>query len=203
MMPLRSIARDFPPRSAGWCRHLAALLFATGLGCGVALAADPAPATPANSDSALALKKMAERSKLTKTRINALLRDRLSPPPPPVNVPNPFQIGAGGTVALTAPPPGPEEQVATVEVVTPEIPEAEPNPDVATLARFVSELKITGHFILGGVSRLTINSVLYKEGDLIRQGAPEAPYYIKIEKVTADELTLRLNEVVQTVKFKI
>lgn len=182
-----------------WLQKLLPLL------CGAALllsaaTSHAAPAEPPLSDAALALKKMADRSKLTKTRISALLRDRLNPVPLAPNSPNPFQIGGGGTATLTA--PAATEQIATVET-EPVIPDAEPNPDVATLAHFVAELKISGHFVIGGVSRLTINQVLYKEGDLIRQGTPEAPYYIKIEKITDDELTLSLNDTVQKLKFKI
>lgn len=172
------------------------------LGASLLLGPVVSPAAPEAplSDTALALKKMAERSKLTKTRINALVRDRLAPTPLAPNAPNPFQLTTGGTAALIAPPP--TEPTATVEVVSP-VTEAEPNPDAATLARFVTELKISGHFVIGGISRLTINQVLYKEGDLIRQGTPEAPYYIKIEKITHEELTLSLNNAVQKLKFKI
>lgn len=176
------------------------LIAVTALWLGATLPA----AEPAQTDAALALKKLAERSKLTKSRITTLLRDRMNPPPPKVNPPNPFQVTGGGTVALANPAANPTETpVATLEVVDAPVPDAEPNPDVTTLARFVTDLKISGHFVIGGVSRLTINQVLYKEGDLIRQGPPEAPFYIKIEKVTNDELTLRLNEAVQKVKFKI
>lgn len=164
-------------------------------------AVQAADASAPQSDAALALKKLADRSKLTKARINTLLRDRLTPPPFTPNPSNPFQLTGGGTATLNN--PAPTETVAKVEVVTEAPVEDQPNPDIATLARFLSELKISGHFVIGGISRLTINQVLYKEGDLIRQGTPEAPYYIKIEKITNTELTLRLNEVVQVVKFKI
>lgn len=162
-------------------------------------AAEPAAGAAPLSESAQALKKLAERSKLTKTRITTLLRDRLSPPPLTPNVPNPFQLTSGGTAALTAPVP--VEQVAEIQIEAP-VTDAEPDPDVATLGRFVADLKISGHFIIGGISRLTINQILYKEGDLIRQGTPEAPYYFKIEKITDDELTLSLNAAVQKLKFK-
>jgi hypothetical protein len=159
-------------------------LFCLALAALVATTAGHAAAAKAESATALALKRVADRYALTKTRISQLLDDRLHPEPLPNPLPNPFY-----RVAETPVPDAvPDKPVEAV------VPAAADLSDGDTLARFAAGMKISGLIMLSDAPHLTINSALYKEGDVIPAGNKDQPVYIQVQQITPDELTLRLND---------
>lgn len=164
-------------------------------------AATPAAAQDNKADPAtiLALKRVAERYALTKTRISTLLDKRMNPTPLAPNLPNPFyhppDIPAGeGTRPGGGLLPGGE-----TETTAP----AEPDDsDVGTLARFVSTLKVGGLTTSRGTLHLTLNGTLCKTGDIIPIEVKGHTTYIQVVKITSDELTLGLNEERQVIRVR-
>ena len=176
--------------------RLAPALF---LALALLLVAGPAAAAPEKADAAttIALKRVSDRYALTKTRISALLDQRLNPSPLPTTLPNPFYrspdlpptdasrgVLPGGPADSNVPPAGPDES------------------DADTLAKFVATLKVSGVTVLNGRSLLTLNQTLCKAGDTIPLEIKGHTVYIQVLKITADELTLRLNEDEQVVRLK-
>ena len=162
----------------------AALLLAAGSG----RAADAPDAA-----TAVTLKRVADRYALTKTRIAALLEQRMHPAPLPNNLPNPFYHPS----ALPAPDDVP---TTPADVVT--VPAAPDISDADTLAKFISSIKISGVVMMGGQPLLTINSTLCKVGDVIPIGSKEHPSFISVLRLTPDEVTLGLNQAEQTVRVR-
>ena len=163
------------------------------------LVAGPAPAAPEKADAAttIALKRAADRYALTKTRISALLDQRLNPAPLPANLPNPFYRSSDlppTDVSRGGPPGGPVDSNV--------LPAGPDESDADTLAKFVATLKVSGVTVLNGRSLLTLNQTLCKAGDTIPLEIKGHTVYIQVLKITADELTLRLNEDEQVVRLK-
>jgi hypothetical protein len=164
-------------------------------------AGTPAAAQDNKADPAtiLALKRVAERYALTKTRISTLLDRRMNPTPVAPNLPNPFYhppdvpVGDAGRPGVLV--PGGENPEMTVP--------AEPDEgDAATLARFVSTLKVSGLTTLRGILHLTLNGAVCKTGDIIPVEVKGHSVYVQVVKITPDELTLGLNEERQVVRLR-
>jgi hypothetical protein len=162
----------------------ATLLFTAG-------ALGAAPAAKPESATAIALRKVAERYALTKSRIASLLDERVHPTPLPTKLPNPFYR----VPELPATDTPPEADTAVV-------PAAPDVSDADTLAKFAAGLKISGLIMLNDTPRLTINSTLCKVGDVIPAGSKERPVFIQVQSITADELTLRLNDATQVLRVR-
>jgi hypothetical protein len=171
-----------PPR----LRLLVLTVLLLGL-TGAVRAADPAKTENATT---LALKKITERYALTRLRIDTLIGSRLNPPALAANLPNPF---------YAAPALPPAETTAPVEDIVPTAPDSS---DADTLARYAAALKISGGMVINGQPLLTINSALYKVGDVIPVGTKSKQVYLQVLRITPTELTLGLNEVQQVVTLK-
>ncbi len=166
----------------------ALLLTAVLLSGGSGLAADkPDTATAA------ALKKVSDRYALTKTRIAALLEQRIHPTPLPDNLPNPFYHSQ-------VIPPSDNAPVTPTDTAL--VPAAADISDADTLAKFVAGIKISGLVVLAGQPHLTINSTLCKAGDVIPAGTKDHPLYISVVHLTPEEVTLGLNQAEQTVRLR-
>ncbi len=156
-------------------------------------AAASAAAGKTDSVTALALKRVADRYALTKSRISALLDERRNPTPLPATLANPFYRPpdlpsgvetSGGPGEGTVVPPVPDET------------------DEGTLARFAASLRISGLTVLNGVPLLTLNGTLCKAGDTIPLESKGRTAYIQVITITPDELTLGLNAERQVVRVK-
>ncbi|MDB6113966.1 MAG: hypothetical protein JWQ62_911 [Lacunisphaera sp.] len=174
--------KSFRPRS---------LIFAAAL---LVLAPTVGRAAPAKPDSATtaALKKITDRYALTKTRIAALLEQRMDPPPLPASLPNPFYHSPNIPIVETAPGPTPD-------VVAPAGPDSS---DADTLARFAATMKIGGLVERNGQPHLMVNATLCKAGDVIPAGSRDNKVYIQILRITPEEVVLGLNQFEQTVKLR-
>ena len=120
-----------------------------------------------------------------RAKIEALLNPRLKPEPLPAKPANPFQFTLPGTVVL---PTGPIDSGPTRPLPT------ALTDDDQILAYGVARLRITGQVLRGGVSHLLINSVTYKESDLIPvHAAGDTVYYIRIVRIGDGEVTFGYN----------
>lgn len=123
-----------------------------------------------------------------KAKIEALLDPRLKPDPLPANPANPFQFTPPGSTVVVMPGP-----------VNPTPVEPEPNTltdDEQILAYAVTRLRITGLVQRSGISHLLINSVTYKEADLIPvRGTGDTMYYIRVVRIADHEVTFGYNAV--------
>jgi hypothetical protein len=126
----------------------------------------------------------------TKTRIDALLTQRLKPDPLPDPLPNPFQL------AETAPAPTTQEKnpkpIDTLPVSS----------DSEMLLYYGASLKISGTVRINDKTHLVINQAPYKEGDLLTIKTKDATAKLRVIGIAPGELTLGLNEAVQVIKFK-
>jgi hypothetical protein len=139
-----------------------------------------------------------DRFARTQEQINALFKRRLKPEPLPADLPNPFVLPGGAK--------GPDVKAPEGEGTThPDKPpegDLPPGSDAEALARLVAKLKISGIVQLNGRLHLIINQSPYKEGDLILLGTKDAATYLQVIRITPNELTLGLNQAVQTIKLK-
>jgi hypothetical protein len=126
----------------------------------------------------------------TKGRIDTLVNRRLKPEPLPDVLPNPFQLS--GVVTPTNP----------TTVPTSPVEPAPPSNDSEALAHYAATLKIGGIVQLNGRVQLVINQSPYREGDLVFVDNKNAVIYLQIIRLTPSELTLGLNQAVQTIKLK-
>jgi hypothetical protein len=157
------------------------------LAAGPGLAADNAKN---ESATAIALRKIADRYALTKSRIAALLDQRVHPTPLPARLPNPFYRVPE---AAATEPRDTQPDLATV-------PAAPDLSDADVLAKFAAAVKISGYLEIGGSPRLTINSTLCRTGDVIPYGPRDRQVYIQVQKITPDTVTLKLNDATQSVR---
>jgi hypothetical protein len=149
----------------------------------VAATAAATLAQPATGASAVEIKRITDRYALTRTRIAALLDQRLNPAALPANPPNPFYQSP--VEAITEPSiPDPSETV----------PEAADISDIDTLRKYSTTLKVGGLITRNGVPHLTINNTACKVGDIITVGNRDNPLYLKLLNLTPTEFTLGLNE---------
>jgi len=163
--------------------HLARQFFAVTVG--LLLAAAVASGAPASARA-----KSADQFARTKAHIEALLKHRLNPEPLPANLPNPFQA-PGGTAVVDAPRSGPPGNDPPPPV----------NSDSETLVRLAAALKITGRVKLNDQVHLIINQATYKEGDRIPIYGKSDVTYLQVIRIAPGELTLGLNEAMETVRF--
>ncbi|HTL67866.1 MAG TPA: hypothetical protein VL200_09415 [Lacunisphaera sp.] len=152
-----------------------------------------ADAPKAESATAIALRKIADRYALTKSRIASLLDQRLHPTPLPAKLPNPFYRVPEAPVGDNGPTLSPD---------TAAVPAAPDLSDADVLAKFAAGVKISGYLEIGGSARLTINSTLCRTGDVIPYGPRDRQVFIQVQKITPDEVTLKLNDATQTVRLR-
>jgi hypothetical protein len=125
----------------------------------------------------------------TNARIDDLFQHRVNPPKPPAPADDPFQIG-------DAPPP-----------VVPKTPGDGPQgpasgaPDEVVLRQAASTLVFGGLLQIGDVQVLVINKASYKEGGILSVRLPTGPVYLRIVSITANTVTLGLNEARLTLHF--
>ena len=164
------------------------VLAATALLAATLSAADSKPVMPTGD-----AKKLAARYALTKTRIENLLAVRQHPVALPATVlPNPFyKPDASGTAV---PPPD--------KVETPVVPDAPDLSDIDTLTKYGATLKIGGYLTLGGAPHVALNSIICKVGDVITVGTKDRPIFLRIESITPQEFTLRLNDAMVAVQIR-
>lgn len=127
----------------------------------------------------------------TKTRINALLTQRLKPVPLPETLPNPFQLAA-----TTPAPNGHEKDPKTVTDGLP------PGSDSEMLLYYGATLRISGTVRTDDQIHLIINQAPYKVGDVFVVKGREGNAKLRILGIAPGELTLGLNDAVQVIKFK-
>jgi hypothetical protein len=127
----------------------------------------------------------------TKTRINALLTQRLKPAPLPETLPNPFQLAA------TAPLPTTRENNS--KPATDGLP---PGSDDEMLLYYGAALQISGTVRINERTHLVINKSPYKVGDTFVVKGRDGNAKLRILGIAPGELTLGLNDAVQVIKFK-
>ncbi len=143
-----------------------------------------------------------DRFDRTKSRIEALLGRRLHPVALPDKAPNPFfYVG-----------PPPETRTQLFEVATepnhPAPPKTEPSGvpttgDEDVLAYFSAMIKVTGQLQVNGQPLLIINQAPYKEGDLLQMhGKDGITYYLRVIKISPNEVTLGYNDAIRAVPYK-
>lgn len=141
------------------------------------------------------LKKITARFPRTEERIKLLVGRRLDPQPLPRSLPNPFYRGVETS------------ELATLDVTTPDVPEAAPAaPDITdadTLARLAPTLRISGLVSLSGVPHVAINSLLCKVGDVIPVSGRDVPVFLQVRRIAPHEITLGLNEAELTIPVKL
>jgi hypothetical protein len=157
------------------------LLILTGLFLAVASSVSAAESSATND-----IKRITDRYALTRTRINALLGQRLNPTPLPANPPNPFYQT-------------PKELLGPIEIpgIAPEttqVPQEADLSDEDTLRRYALALKLGGVISRNGVNYLIVNGTPSKVGDVITAGPKDRTSYLRILQLTPQELTLGLNE---------
>ncbi len=130
-------------------------------------------------------KKLAARYALTRSRIDALLGARLRPVPLPAGaLPNPFY--KADPAAIATPPPDKFE--------APVAPDAPDLSDIDVLTKYATALKIGGYLTLGGQPHVAINAVICRVGDVVTVGTKDHPIFLRIEGITPQEVTLKLND---------
>lgn len=172
-------------------RHSLVLAVGLLLTAGTLAGATPSPRNPRA--------KPANQFERTKERIDALLKRRLNPDPLPANLANPFQLPAGTVVAELRdgnPPDLPPDRKGGPTDLLP------PDSDGEALARYAASLKITGTVKVDGQVHLIINQAPYKVGELLPLIFPSGTVYLQIIRIAPAELTVGLNQAVQSVKFK-
>ena len=125
----------------------------------------------------------------TKTRIDALLTQRLKPAPLPDSLPNPFQLTEIAPTTTHEKDPKPTEALAATT-------------DSEMLLYYGAMLKISGTVRINDQTHLIINQAPYKEGDVFTLKTKDATAKLRIIGIAPGELTLGLNDAVQVVKFK-
>lgn len=158
----------------------------------LAATATLAAADPVGAESAAEAKRAAARAALTKSRIGALLDQRLKPTPLPANPPNPFYQPSPDLPADKVAPP-----------VESAVPRTADLSDDDTLRRYAAILKFGGLIVHNGVLHLTVNNVATKAGDSIPVGNKDRPLYLKVVNLSPSELTLGLNDAVLTLPLKL
>ncbi|HEX2862537.1 MAG TPA: hypothetical protein VHN79_12900 [Lacunisphaera sp.] len=137
--------------------------------------------------SLLSAQQPADRFSTTRAHIDALLNHRLKPSPLSDKPANPFQFAPTRPVGPAIPIPSqPEASILAG--------------DDQILAYGVSRLRITGLVLRNGISHLLINSITYKEGDLIPvRAAGDTVYYIRVVRIADRDVTFSYNEAAMVV----
>jgi hypothetical protein len=137
-----------------------------------------------------------------KQRIDALLQQRLRPEPLPVLLPNPFRVVSGGSLRADDSDAEPPAEI-TVEPPagakgTDGYP---PGSNQEALAQCIARIRIGGTVALRGQLQIVINDSPRKEGDIVVLDRNNAMTYLHIVRIRPGELTLRLNDATQTIRF--
>jgi hypothetical protein len=133
------------------------------------------------------------RSEKLRQQIDALLAQRRRAEPLPVDPPNPFVMQSPVMVnpARPAATPGSSEKAP-----------ATPAPDPATtLARFASELRISGMIRLNEQVQIIINDNAWKEGDFLTIERGGRVVRLQIARIQPGQLTLRLADAELVIRF--
>jgi hypothetical protein len=156
-------------------------------------------AAPAAAPASTA--KAPTQSERIQLRIDALLKRRLKPEPLPVVLPNPFAVVSGGTNGVRL--DGTDDDGADgVVVETPAKPtEPPPTTSAEALARGAAKLRIGGMVRLKDQLQIIINDSPRKVGDTVVLDRNNAMTYLQIVRIAPGEVTLRLNDATQTIKF--
>jgi hypothetical protein len=163
------------------------------LSCALLAGAAAALAQPVSGASAAEIKRITDRYALTRTRISALLDQRLNPAALPANPPNPFYQPPREALNPEGPAaPDPSEIV----------PEAADISDIDTLRKYAATLRIGGVITRNGVPHLTINNTACKVGDIITVGNRDHPIYLKLLSLSPAEFTLGLNDATLVVPIR-
>ena len=171
------------------------LLFVLAAGLLLAAPAIPPAAPP----------KPPTQSERLRQRIDALLKHRLKPDALPVILPNPFEVVTGGATSRRADgsdPDSPDAADAAAKAAGAKLAEdLPPGSSTEALARCAAKLKIGGMVTLKGQLQIIINDSPRKEGDVIVLDRNNAMTYLQIVRIGPGQLTLRLNEATQTIRF--
>jgi hypothetical protein len=141
------------------------------------------------------------QSERLQMRIDALLKRRLKPEPLPVVLPNPFVVVSGGTNGVRL--DGNDDDGADgVVVETPAKPtEPVPTTSAEALARGAAKLRIGGMVRLKDELQIIINDSPRKVGDTVVLDRNNAMTYFQVVRIAPGEVTLRLNDATQTIRF--
>jgi hypothetical protein len=190
MKPLDQTPCHRGSRRTGSWRSLPGVCLAAGLFAATTLAVS---AQVAGGSSAAEIQRITDRYALTRSRISALLDQRLQPKALPATPPNPFyQPPTEVLNEQSNPTPDPGEFV----------PEAADISDIDTLRKYAGLLKVSGVITRNDVLHLTINNTTCTVGDIITVGTRDQPIYLKLLSLTPNEFTLGLNEAKLTVAIK-
>lgn len=126
----------------------------------------------------------AEWIRRTKERIDVILGPHRAPAAPAADLPNPFR-------------PAGKAEAETPRASTPV-----QLSDLDLLAGLVATLKVNGFVQIGGIPQVIINQLAYKEGDLVAARSGEDVTYLRVKRLSPTGVTLELNKVEQTIRFK-
>lgn len=145
----------------------------------------------------------AAESQQMRRRIDALLKPRRSPPPLPLDPPNPFAqvatTGAGVTASGANVPGGGNANAA---VDRPAAGQDDANAtSTEQLARFASRLKITGLIRLKDQVHVIINDTPWREGDFIIVDRSSRIIQLQVVRIQPGSLTLRLDDAELVLRF--
>ncbi|HEY4301007.1 MAG TPA: hypothetical protein VGM73_09050 [Candidatus Didemnitutus sp.] len=128
-------------------------------------------------------------------RIDTLLLRRNKPDALPVKLPNPFAVVTGGVMRSD----DSDDDTPVDGVKTPEAAPVDTNAEA--LARNIAKLRFGGMVTVKGVLQIVINDVPRKDGDVIVLDRNNAMTYLQVVHIGKNELTLRLNDATQTIRF--
>lgn len=131
-----------------------------------------------------------ERSEKIRQQIEHLLANRRGAKPLPLDPPNPFEIQA--PVLLNTP------RAADPAPLNNAIPPPDP---ATTLARFASELRISGMIRLNDQVQIIVNDNAWKEGDFLTIERAGRVVRLQVAKIMPGQLTLRLDEAELVIRF--
>ncbi|MBS0662437.1 MAG: hypothetical protein JSR48_04185 [Verrucomicrobia bacterium] len=132
----------------------------------------------------------------TNARIEELFHDRDNPPKPPGPLDNPFRLTDTGPSSAT-PPAGPKGATIAPD----QDPTQAATPDEAMLRLACSDLTFGGLIEVGDRLMVVINKANCREGGLVTVRVQGASVYIRIVKLTRDQITFGLNEARLTLHF--
>lgn len=125
----------------------------------------------------------------TDARIDDLFQHRNNPPKPPGPLDNPFHVGD----------PPPAASSSATGGTAPTLPAG--TPDEVVLREAAGNLVFGGLLQVGDVQVLVINKASYKEGGILSVRVMGSLVYLRIISITANSITLGLNEARLTLRF--
>ena len=124
----------------------------------------------------------------TNARIEDLFQYRINPPKPPASTDNPFKVGDAPLIATS----NPGDPAATLPLG---------GSDEAILRQAAGTLVFGGLLQIGDVQVLVINKGSYKEGGILSVRVQGTLVYLRLITITANSVTLGLNEARLTLRF--